>query len=347
MAEVRDIVGAVLIGRNEGERLVRALAAVAPRVAQAVYVDSGSTDGSVAAAKAAGLAVVELDTTKPFTAARARNAGFEELMRLAPSLRYVQFIDGDCEIQGGWLEAAVAALEGDAGLAVVCGRRRERHPEKSVYNRLIDLEWDTPVGEAKSCGGDAMFRIGMFRTVGGFDGGVMAGEEPELCTRLRGRGWKVRRLDAEMTRHDADMLRLAQWWRREVRSGFGAMDVTHRLRGGGPFAAMVRRARVWTIGHVAIVVAASLFAGVVLGPALGGVAALLVVLLAPMQALRMVRYGRRRGLSTRDAMTYGALNVLGKWPQMLGQVKWHRQRGRATPLIEYKATPVAAGGAAT
>ena len=44
-------IGAVIIGRNEGARLERSLQALAGQVAQIVYVDSGSTDGSVAAAR--------------------------------------------------------------------------------------------------------------------------------------------------------------------------------------------------------------------------------------------------------------------------------------------------------
>src|SRR5207253_10942968 len=104
-----------------------------------VYVDSGSSDGSVAAARAIGAAVVELDMNIPFTAARARNEGFAQLMKIAPASEFVQFVDGDCEIVPGWLERAVATLAGEQRLAVVAGRRRERHPEASAYNRLCDI----------------------------------------------------------------------------------------------------------------------------------------------------------------------------------------------------------------
>ena len=42
-----------------------------------VYVDSGSTDGSIACAQSLGVeSCPELDLSIPFTAARARNAGF-------------------------------------------------------------------------------------------------------------------------------------------------------------------------------------------------------------------------------------------------------------------------------
>ncbi|MEM9139196.1 MAG: glycosyltransferase, partial [Pseudomonadota bacterium] len=205
-------VGAVIIGRNEGARLIRCLASVGSAACM-VYVDSGSTDGSVQAAREAGAEVVELDMDMPFTAARARNAGLARLREIG-AFDYVQFIDGDCELQPGWIALALAFLEEHPDVAVACGRRRERFPEASVYNRLCDHEWDTPVGEAKACGGDALMRMTALAAVGGYRDDLIAGEEPELCVRLRAAGWRVWRLDAEMTLHDADMHRFGQWWRR-------------------------------------------------------------------------------------------------------------------------------------
>jgi hypothetical protein len=91
--------------------------------------------------------------SQPFTAARGRNAGFAALKAMKRDIRYVQFVDGDCEVVPGWLDAAFVFLENWNEVAVVCGRRRERYPERSVYNRLCDIEWDTPVGQAAACGG--------------------------------------------------------------------------------------------------------------------------------------------------------------------------------------------------
>ena len=149
-------VAAIAIGRNEGARLVKCLASLTRECAPVIYVDSGSTDGSVEAARAAGAEVVELDLSIPFTAARARNAGLNLLNSLDSDRDYVQFIDGDCELRDGWITAAQAAIEAEDRIAVVCGRRRERFPEASRWNKLTDVEWDTAIGEAKACGGDAL-----------------------------------------------------------------------------------------------------------------------------------------------------------------------------------------------
>src|SRR5580704_16531900 len=212
------VVGVVVIGRNEGERLRRCLHSV-QGTARVVYVDSGSTDGSVAAAGELGAEVVVLDSSLPFSAARARNAGLDRLGEQSPTAEFVLFVDGDCEVALRFADIGRQVLLDDARVAAVAGRLRERFPERSLYNRLCDMEWDVPPGEVKSCGGVALFRVSALREAGGFNPRIVAGEEPELCVRLRRRGWRLRRLPDEMATPDADMTRFSQWWKRAVRAG--------------------------------------------------------------------------------------------------------------------------------
>ena len=238
--------GAVAIGRNEGERLARCLASLSAAAA-IVYVNSGSTDGSLQLARGHDVETVELDMSVPFTAARARNVGFRRLREIAPDLSYVQFVDGDCELNQEWPKRAIACLDSHPNVVAVCGRRRERFPEKSIYNWLCDVEWDTPVGEVRSFFGDVMLRVTALETVGGYRDDVIAGEEPELCVRLRAVGWKIQRLPYEMTLHDAAMMRFGQWWRRTLRSGF-AFAQGAQLHGAPPeyhFTWESRRALLW------------------------------------------------------------------------------------------------------
>ena len=279
----------------------------------------------------------------PFSAARARNAGFERLLSLAAGVRFAQFVDGDCEIVPGWIDRAAAELQSRPDVAAVCGRRRERCPEKSVYNRLADLEWDTPIGPAQSCGGDVMMRADAFRAVGGFDPSVVAGEEPELCQRLRLKGWSILRIDAEMTLHDSAMLHFGQWWRRAVRSGYGAADVASRFGSHGLFVGHVRSARMWALGWPAAILIAGVVAGAAARPARGALAAAVVALVLPAQALRLAIGARPRTRSFGDALAYGALTMLGKWANLAGELQYRRDRsaGRITRQIEYK-QPVAA-----
>jgi GT2 family glycosyltransferase len=321
-------IGVVVIGRNEGLRLERCLRSLAHGAEQVVYVDSGSSDGSVAMAQALGVHVLALDMARPFTAARARNEGFACLQRLLPSMRYVQFVDGDCEVDPGWLASAQAFLQAHPEVAVVCGRRRERFPQRSIYNWLCDLEWDTPIGEAKACGGDALMRVDAFTQVGGFRPDLIAGEEPELCVRLRAKGWKIWRLAAEMTLHDAAMTHFSQWWRRSLRAGHAYAEGAF-LHGRAPehhWLRESRRAWLWGLGIP--------LATVLAGGLMGGWA-LLLLLIYPLQAARLARLG---GKSRRENWLQAVFLVLGKFPEMLGQVKFLLNRfaaGKAA-LIEYK-----------
>ncbi|WP_300039357.1 glycosyltransferase [uncultured Roseobacter sp.] len=316
-------VAAVVIGRNEGARLIACLASLQDQTDQIVYVDSGSTDGSVAAAGAAGAVVVLLDTDQAFTAARARNAGLDRALEAETPPRFVQFVDGDCTVQPGWIATARAALEADPQRAVVCGRRRERAPGASVYNRLIDAEWDTPVGQARACGGDALMRAEALGQVGGFNPGLIAGEEPELCVRLRQAGWQIWRIDAEMTLHDANLTRFGQWWTRSRRGGHAYAEGA-ALHGAPPErhnVAQTRRALLWGAGVPLVALAGAL---------LVHPAALAVLLAWPAQVLRL----RRSGMPWHRAFFL----TLAKIPEMLGVLEYwfSRLTGRRRVLIEYK-----------
>lgn len=321
-------IGVVVIGRNEGERLRRCLLSVLAQVPVVVYVDSGSTDDSVAMATALGATAHVLDTAMPFTAARARNEGFCRINQLSPSLELIQFVDGDCEMHPSWINAAKAFLDVNPQAGAVCGRLRERHPERSIYNQLCDVEWDTPVGPAKACGGIAMMRCEAIAEVGGYRVDLIAGEEPELCVRLRARGWKVWRLDAEMALHDAAMTRFGQWWARCVRAGFAYAEGV-RLHGAPPERHWVRESRsAWLWGAAIPLV-------VLLAAALVGPAALWGLAIYPAQVARL---GLRLQGSAKLRWARAFFLVAGKFPEALGQVKsWltHVRRQRAV-LIEYK-----------
>ncbi|MBI1173625.1 glycosyltransferase [bacterium] len=316
---------AVVIGRNEGARLRACLGSLAG-VGRIVYVDSGSTDGSQDLARALGAEVVALDLSQPFTAARARNAGLAVLHEGAlPDL--VQFVDGDCELQPGWIATARAFLEAHPKAAVACGRRRERFPERSVYNRLCDREWDTPVGEASACGGDALMRRVALDQVGGYNPALIAGEEPEMCVRLRQKGWQIWRLDAEMTLHDVNMTRFSQWWKRTRRGGHAAAEGM-ALHGQGPDrlgVSMVKKAVLWGLALPLAVLALAL---------LVSPWALLLALAYPAQILRLAR---REG-GSRAAWEWALFVTLGKFAEAAGVVEFWGRRlmGSRAGIIEYR-----------
>jgi len=322
-------IGVVVIGRNEGERLVRCLRSLLDRAERLVYVDSGSSDGSVAMARGLGIEVLELDGKVPFTAARARNGGFERLLQLHPAIEHVFFVDGDCEVTPGWIDDAARFLDSRPDVAVVWGRRRERHPDRSVYNLLCDIEWNSAApGETLSCGGDALMRVAAVSEAHGFRADLICGEEPELCARMRTAGWRVWHLDRDMTVHDAAMDRFGQWWRRTVRVGYGyALFVRlESVREDRNWVYRSRRAWTWGCWIPLAILASTL--------ALGW-KALLLAALYPLQVLRLALQGNS---SARANWSRAVAMVLGKFAEMQGQLKFLVEKGRGvrSGLIEYK-----------
>lgn len=321
MTGPRQDIAAVVIGRNEGERLLRCLESLQGQVSSLVYVDSGSTDGSVAAAEAAGAVVVALDMTQPFTAARARNAGLA-CLDAAGGPDLVQMIDADCILDPDWIGVAAGFLADHPDVVMLSGRLRERFPEATVWNRLADHEWAAPAGETDAVGGIAVLRRGAVAAVGGYRDSLIAGEEPELCLRLRRAGGQIWRLAADMAWHDIAMTRFSQWWRRARRHGHAVAEGAH-LHGRGPERYCVlqtRRALLWGL-WLPLVALLGLF----ITPL-----ALLVLLAWPLQVLRI----KARG----EQWTEAFFLVVGKLPETQGIIRYHLQRmaGKSSQIIEYK-----------
>lgn len=324
----KETIAIVIIGRNEGQRLIDCLNALSKYKPNVFYVDSASTDDSISEAIKRGATVVPLDMSKPFTAARARNAGVTAAAEHLPKLQYVQFLDGDCIVNENWLETSVLYIESHSNVAVVCGRRRERYPESSIYNKLCDIEWDTPVGQAKSCGGDALMRFSVFNAVGGYKDTLIAGEEPELCIRIRQAGYLVWRLDVEMTLHDAAITRFSQWWKRSMRAGYAFAEGAY-WHGKPPerhWVAESRRARFWA-GILPTIILLCAF----VQPSLS----ILLLLVYPFQMLRLTLKSHEI-FKIAAAQAFYAL--VGKFAEMHGQLKFfsNRFKSQKTNIIEYK-----------
>lgn len=320
-------VAAVVIGRNEGMRLQRCLTSLQGQLTRIVYVDSGSIDDSVNFARGIGAMVVELDTSVPFTAARARNAGFWALQG-AGLPDHVQFVDGDCGVQPGWIADAQATLDMQPDIGIVTGWRQEIEPERSVYNALAELEWHCPAGDILACGGDMMVRSTAFVAVDGFNPRLIAGEDDDFCLRVRATGLRVHRLPQTMTHHDLDMTRFSQWWQRAVRAGhafaqIGSLHPAHFVRD---------RQRVLLYGGAMPVLA---LAGLVTGQ--------WFLLALPIGAwtfnwLRTWRGLMRSGQPSAQAAHQAGALVLSKLPQMQGMLTFYfrKLRGADMQLIEYK-----------
>ncbi len=313
----------VAIGRNEGERLISCLRSICKASEQVVYVDSGSSDGSVAAARELGAKAVALTEGQAFTAARARNAGFKRAMECWPETDFVMFIDGDCELIDGFIERATDLMRRRPEVGIVTGRCRERKRDASVYNLVCDMEWDGPVGDVDACGGIFMTRVSTFQSAGGFRPFVLAAEDDDYCIRVRNSGFFVHRLRSDMCWHDADMNNFGQWWRRAKRAGhaYAQLGELHN----GYFQA--ERMRAWFWGAI-LPLSAIAFTPLTRG------LSLLLLLLFPLSFVRTAWNLVKGGAAARDAAVHSAFLTISKFPNLLGILNYQRKKafGSAAPV---------------
>jgi len=322
-------IGVVVIGRNEGERLKACIRSLHTDLL-VVYVDSGSADSSVDYVTSQGVDVVVLDMSIPFSAGRARNEGYRYLIDKYPGLDAIQFVDGDCEVCDGWIHQGYARLQQEPKLASVCGRRKERYPDKTLFNGLCDIEWNTPVGPAMATGGDFLCKKAALLAVNGFSPIVVAGEEPEMCFRMRALGWTIERLDNDMTLHDADMHYLSQWWKRSERSGHAYAQgfFLHGQSSERYCRKDLLRIILWACVVPAFIMLSSFFIGI---------GSFLLLGLYPLKILQVfLSQGRNHGVKL--GFAYAASLILGKFPQFQGLLNYllTRARGKSFQIIEYK-----------
>lgn len=317
-----NVFDAVVIGRNEGTRLVRALSAAQAAARSVVYVDSGSQDGSPQVARDLGVTVIELDPSRPFTAARGRNAGLATLQ----DAEFVHFIDGDCVLDADWPAQALAHLRAYPKAGLVFGRQFEAAPDASLYNWMTDWEWNKPLGPATFCAGCLMVRADALRAIGGYNEALIAGEDDDMCFRMQAAGWQTWCIDARMTEHDARLLSLAPWWRRSLRAGhsYAELGVLHGAAHG-----QRRRALLW--GAVFPVLA-------VLGLLLWWPMTVLVAAAYAASIARQWWRFRAQRLGARRAAQVAGLLMLSKSAEAIGMASYWVARafGRRRRLIEYK-----------
>jgi len=331
---IERLISIVVIGRNEGPRLRRCLESIAQMKHpgfefEVIYVDSGSTDGSLALAQELGARTIALQPERP-SAALGRNAGWR-----AARGATILFLDGDTILNPDFVVKSLSALAGP-NIAVVWGHRREIYPEQSIYNRVLDLDWIYAPGFTLYCGGDALFRQSILAQTGGFDETLIAGEEPELCRRIAARGQLILHVDRPMTGHDLAITRWQQYWKRSTRAGHAYAEVSERLRLSGEtfWEGEAKRNRNRALTLVGLALA---------GPVLSIVfhrfwPTLAVLLFFALIALRSAWKSRWKSKDPYTLFLYGIHSHLQQVPIYWGQLQYRRSRrkGKRVGLLEYK-----------
>ncbi len=331
---MNPVLSVVVIGRNEGERLRRCLQSVRDMRnpggdVEVIYVDSASTDNSVALAESFGARVLAVKPKRP-TAALGRNAGWR--VATAP---LVLFLDGDTILHPSFVFDSIPDLA-DPTVVAVWGHRREIHPEASIFNRLLDLDWIYKPGLTEFCGGDVLFRRSALEAVNGYDESLIAGEEPEMCRRLRGLGHTILHVDRPMTGHDLAMTKWSQYWKRATRAGYAYAEVSSRFRGTGlPFwEDDVVRNRNRALTMIAAAAVAVIGSVVFMSPMPALVVAAFYTLLAVRSAWKV----RWKSSDVWTLLGYGIHSHFQQLPIYFGQLQYEldRRKGTSRGLIEYK-----------
>ena len=326
-------VSIVVIGRNEGRRLERCLQSVAQAHwgntrHELIYVDSRSTDQSAANAQALGAKVIVLDDGSP-CAAKARNLGWQAALG-----DYVLFLDGDTELHPDFVTRALDTLS-EPKLCAAWGHRRESRPEQSLYTKVLDLDWIYPVGRTLYFGGDVLVRRAALVEVGGFDPSLKAGEEPELCARLRAAGWQIEHIDVPMTQHDLAVNSFRAYWLRAYRSGIAYAEVAERMRLRGDVLWQHEARRDFRHGILFVLAPFLLAASLWISTAL----AMTLMVSALLFLVRTVQRCAWKAPSQWPLCIQYAVHAhLQKIPALFGQLKWRRARRQQSEiaLVDYK-----------
>lgn len=325
----------VIVGRNEGERLTRCIQSVyaahhLPPDTEIIYVDSNSQDQSPEHARQLGAKVLVVHPPRP-AAAIGRNAGWK-----VATGEYILFLDGDTLLNPDFIQAALTALENDPQLAIVWGHRREIYPQKSVYQRVLDLDWLYRPGYVEFCGGDALMRRQVLEAVDGYDPQLIAGEEPEMCQRIRDKDYKILHIDHPMTLHDLAITHWSQYWQRAVRTGHAYAEVSQRLQHTpNP---LWQKEAVKNIIHANLLfdflLFGSLFSLLLMSWWPLGIASLLFLALS----LRSAWKARWKANNPWTLFLYGLHSQFQQIPIAIGQLSyyWYKWRGKRRQLIEYK-----------
>jgi len=319
-------IGVVVIGRNEGSRLILCLDSILKVNVPCVYIDSQSTDSSIHEAEKRNIKNLVLDKSAPVNASRARNTGFKLLIENYSTIEYVHFIDADCELHSDWLKHAVAALDEVDNRAVVCGRLHEKDKDKNIYTRLCDIDWYVPPGDINACGGISTIKRQVFEEMQGFDESLIAGADPELYFRISQAGYDLYCLSVDMGTHDSNMQHFSQYWNRSVKTGYG---YAHNKYQWGGWDRQYKSAMVWG-GAIPSVI--------LLGVLSGYFYTVLALIVYPLQIIRIFLQPFKMNLKNKDKLIYASFCVLGKFSEFRGIIRyyWVSFLKKEQSIIEYK-----------
>ena len=111
----------VIIGKNAQETIARLLNSVCANllpylVSEIIYVDSASTDRTIAIVSQYPVTIVQLSADESLCASAGRYIG-----STYATAEYILFLDSDMELLDGWLQRALREMHKDPSIAVITG----------------------------------------------------------------------------------------------------------------------------------------------------------------------------------------------------------------------------------
>lgn len=283
------------------------------------------------AVRAPGARVIEVGPDGPLTPGGNRNRGCE-----GATTEWLCLLDGDIELEEGFLSRALVFLESRPEVAGFAGHLDERHWRGGrVVGGDHDLYRIGSGGEIRVLGAAWLCRRLAFDQVGGFDPALPAEEDFEICVRLRRAGWKLWTESEVMGWHDCaprpSVHELVRRWRSGLYAGQGL--ALRRAWGKPEFTELL--ARQWPF-----LVALAYFAValVLLGAALAGrrepLVAWIGVGLAGLLAMSLRKRSLRLGFLSLVTWTVQGVALVrayffGPWGEMTGRHRLSAGRTRS------------------
>jgi glycosyltransferase involved in cell wall biosynthesis len=220
-------VSIVIKALNE-ERHIRAsiesaIAAVMRVGGEVILADSGSSDRTVEIACEYPITVVRLKHVDERRCGVGPQLGFQKARG-----EFVYILDGDMELDPGFLPEAVAAMDADSRLGGIAGTVHEESEANYQFRgrKRRGHERQARVCEWLDMGG--LYRVEALRDVGYFSNrNLHACEEMELGLRLCAAGWTLRRITAPGVVHhgrtEGNWELLKRRWRSRYLDGAGEL----------------------------------------------------------------------------------------------------------------------------
>lgn len=228
-----------VIGRNEAHNLPACAAALAALASaglamEAIFIDSASSDASVAVAKANFGVVVELAASAELNAGAARAVG-----TLKARGTWVLYLDGDMQLAPDFIPHLLELVRGERDADGLAGRTLNVYPDGS--SDAIVFAGNKAGQPCRAFGGAVLLRRETVLDVGNWAPNLYANEEAELYSRLLARAARVLWTESLMVRHvtakfsapNKLMGSLVPWGSHLGKKFYGAGQVTKLAWSGG------------------------------------------------------------------------------------------------------------------